>query len=115
MKIVILGGIAIGVLGAIFFGIVGAIFTATMMTSDFSTNAELPVFTIVFVALAYAAALLSIGAMTLALITQPVIRHVVETLTIRTPEGLDRIRQRIHDEGADAEGFADALDVGGAI
>ena len=116
MKIVILGGIAIGVLGAIFFGIVGAFFVGTLaITIDSAGQPQFPLIGFVLLALAYAAALLSIGAMTLALITQPVIRHVVETLTIRTPEGLDRIRQRIHDEGADAEGFADALDVGGAI
>jgi hypothetical protein len=40
---------------------------------------------------------------------------VIETLSLPESAGLAMIRQCAHDDGADAEGFADALDVGGAI
>ncbi|EPX76347.1 DUF898 family protein [Salipiger mucosus] len=51
----------------------------------------------------------------LALITQPILKHYVDTLTVIDPDALGEIRQRAADKGADAEGFADALDIGGAI
>ena len=70
---------------------------------------------LVFVALAYIAALLVSGGLSLVMITQPIIRHVVEETSIADDTGLSAIRQREADLGADAEGFADALDVGGAI
>ena len=55
------------------------------------------------------------GALSLVWIVQPVIAHVVGAITVRGADRLADIRQRVHDSGADAEGFADALDVGGAI
>ena len=45
----------------------------------------------------------------------PLARHFTQTLEITGPEALDNIRQRARDEFAEAEGFADALDVGAAI
>ena len=48
-------------------------------------------------------------------VTQPILEHIVQSVTIRNAEALDEIRQRAADSGADAEGFADALDVGGGI
>lgn len=63
----------------------------------------------------YLGALLMGGALSLVWIVQPVIAHVVGAITVRGADRLADIRQRVHDSGADAEGFADALDVGGAI
>jgi len=40
---------------------------------------------------------------------------VISSITVQGADRLADIRQRAHDTGADAEGFADALDVGGAI
>jgi uncharacterized membrane protein YjgN (DUF898 family) len=111
IKIVILGGLGIGIVAAILFGVAGGIFAVSVSAAgpDFSPAV------LILPVILYAAALLSIGALSLALITQPLIRHVVETLKVPDAQGLDTIRQRAHDQGADAEGFADALDVGGAI
>jgi len=48
-------------------------------------------------------------------VTQPIYAHIVKSVSIRNPGALRDIRQRDGDEQADAEGFADALDVGGAF
>lgn len=69
----------------------------------------------VVAAIAYLLFLTLIGAMALAYITEPIIRHFVGTTTVVKVSAIDAIRQRITDKGADAEGFADALDWGGAI
>ena len=111
IKIVILGGLAIGAVAGVLFGIAGAAFTATVIAAGPNATPAL----IIAPALLYIAALLIVGALSLAMITQPLVRHVVETLKVQNAGGLDIIRQRVHDDGADAEGFADALDVGGAI
>lgn len=111
VKIVILGGLAIGAVGGILFGIAGAFLAAIFSAAGPGASPAL----ILAPALLYVMALLIVGALSLAMITQPLIRHVVETLNVKNAGGLDIIRQRIHDDGADAEGFADALDVGGAI
>ena len=66
-------------------------------------------------AITYVATLLVIGVLLLVWITQPIIEHVVTGITITGSEHLDTIAQRTADGGADAEGFADALDIGGGI
>jgi hypothetical protein len=45
----------------------------------------------------------------------PNLRHYAETLTLTNAHDLADISQRAHDAFAEAEGFADALDVGAAI
>ena len=55
------------------------------------------------------------GASTMAFITQPIFGHIVETCVVPYPEHFDTIQQRAADDMPDAEGFADALDVGGAF
>ncbi len=115
LKTVILGGLAVGALAGLLFGIAGGSLGASMTVDPETFQPEFSPAAIVFSVVMYVLALLVVGALTLAFITQPVIQHIVETLTIENPEDLDDIRQRAYDEGADAEGFADALDVGGAI
>ncbi len=63
----------------------------------------------------YIVSLVLSGVYSLVLIIQPIIDHVVSTLSVHNADALDVIRQRMMDDGADAEGFADALDVGGAF
>jgi hypothetical protein len=70
---------------------------------------------LIVMALLYLGVLTLAGALMLVFIAQPVIAHIVGTVTIFNPDALATIRQRAYDPGADAEGFADALDVGGAI
>ncbi len=48
-------------------------------------------------------------------ITLPSMRHYAQTLTVRNSHHLTGIDQRPRDEFAEAEGFADALDIGAAI
>nr|WP_323782048.1 DUF898 family protein [Amylibacter sp.] len=48
-------------------------------------------------------------------IKQPVLEHYVQETRIVNPAALDEIEQRSRDEMVEAEGFADALDVGAAI
>ena len=109
--IVLLGGLAIGVAAAVLFGAAGTVIFGAALSNGAVPSGAIAVFAVLF----YLAAFLVIGALSLALVTQPVIRHVVETLSLPDARGLGVIRQRAHDDGADAEGFADALDVGGAI
>ena len=66
-------------------------------------------------AVVYVVALLLMGGLNLVMVIQPIIDHVVNHVTIDGAEHLNSIQQRVADQGADAEGFADALDVGGAI
>ena len=55
------------------------------------------------------------GALRLIWVAHPIVAHLVQSVTIRNAEALDAIRQRAADAGVDAEGFADALDVGGGF
>jgi hypothetical protein len=48
-------------------------------------------------------------------VTLPVMRHYFSTLRLSPAEDVTRIRQRPRDEFAEAEGFADALDVGASL
>lgn len=70
---------------------------------------------IAVIAVLYLGALVLVGALSIVFITQPTIAHFAGTLGIQNPAALDAIRQRAADSGADAEGFADALDVGAGI
>lgn len=100
----------VGAAFAVAFGIAAAI-----IASAGNSGAMPSILGVVVIALFYLGALTLAGALVLVFIVQPVIAHVVGTLTIFNPEALATIRQRAYDPGADAEGFADALDVGGAI
>ncbi|THD85262.1 DUF898 family protein [Aliigemmobacter aestuarii] len=70
---------------------------------------------LVIIAGLYLLLLAALSAGALALITHPVIAHIVATSSVANAEALSRVRQRAFDKGADADGFADALDIGGAI
>jgi hypothetical protein len=103
-----------GVILAVGAGIFGGIIYSLSQGADPAATRALPV--VGFVAVfAYLGFLTLLGAMALAFITEPIIRHIVGTTTVVNVDALDVIRQRMTDKGADAEGFADALDWGGAI
>lgn len=55
------------------------------------------------------------GVLTNVFLTLPLVRHYARTFTITGAEHLDAVRQRDRDTFAEAEGFAEALDVGAAI
>ena len=113
IRIYIVGGIAISILASLGFGIAGAIFAGAMQSV--MTGNEPPVLLGLLVAISYLATLLATGALYLALITQPALAHYLQSTEVTNLAAADTIRQRAFDAGADAEGFADALDIGGAI
>ncbi|MEM9715040.1 MAG: DUF898 family protein [Pseudomonadota bacterium] len=54
-------------------------------------------------------------ALTQVFVTQPILEHYASQTQIINPQALDSILQRSQDDFAEAEGFAEALDVGAAI
>lgn len=67
------------------------------------------------IGLAYIFILVLASALTLVFIRQPIVKHYVEEVTVLNASELDKIRQRSGHDQVDAEGFADALDVGAAF
>lgn len=113
LKTVILGGLAVGLAAGIAFAIMGGVFAAVVSSGGMGAGPSFAV--IVPVAIAYLLVIVALGALSLVMIIQPVIAHLVGTLHVNNAEALAGIHQRAYDAGADADGFADALDVGGAI
>lgn len=116
ITVVVIGFIVVGVLMGVIFGIIGVI-GATSLDS-FATGGGLggaSIVSLLAVGVLYALAFLAAGGLSLVMITQPIIDHAVTNITVINSDHLDSIRQRAADKGADAEGFADALDVGGAL
>jgi uncharacterized membrane protein YjgN (DUF898 family) len=65
--------------------------------------------------LGYMLALAISSALSLIWVTQPILRHVVAGCLLHGASVLDGVVQRNADTDTDAEGFADALDIGGAL
>lgn len=63
----------------------------------------------------YFAVFLIWGVLRHCFVTMPIWRHYAETLTIANPDALTQVSQKQRDEFAEAEGFAEALDLWGAI
>lgn len=66
-------------------------------------------------ALLYFALFLSFGVLRHVFLTLPLSRHYAETLTVTGTAALPGVAQRTRDDMEQAEGFAEALDVGAAI
>ncbi|WP_299688663.1 DUF898 family protein [uncultured Tateyamaria sp.] len=113
---IIVGGIVISVLMGVIFAVIAgvgaAVFAGAGATGQLGAGSIVGV---VIIAILYALALLAAGGLSLVMITQPIIEHVVNNVTVHNADHLDTIQQRSADSFADADGFADALDVGGAI
>ena len=113
VMIAVVGSIVVGVVGGMIFGLAAGILATTAESIVVGSSG---IGVMIAIALLYIIALLIIGGLSLVMITQPIIEHVVNNVTaIDETDHLTTIRQRAADTGADAEGFADALDVGGAI
>ncbi|MGP6087575.1 YjgN family protein [Antarctobacter jejuensis] len=113
IKTYILGGLLVGLLASVAFGIVGAIAGVFIQTMG-PTQGAMLAFGIVM-GIGYIIALVLIQALSLVFITQPILAHYITNIGITNAGALNRIAQREAETGVDAEGFADALDVGGAI
>jgi len=66
-------------------------------------------------AVAYFSIFIFWGAFMQIFVTMPLMRHYAQTIRIHNFHRLSEVRQRARDEMAEAEGFADALDIGAAI
>lgn len=114
IKIYILGFLLLSILASVAFGVVGALVAAMMPLMGDIGPTTMVVFGALF-GIGYVIALVVTQALSMILITQPILAHYIETIRVQTPEALNRIAQREAETGVDAEGFADALDIGGAI
>lgn len=110
IKIWMVGSILISIFAAVLIFILGGV-----ITTLFALGPDVLIAAGLLGVVSYVATLVVIGAMTLIFITQPTLAHYVTTFTLQNKLALDAIGQRAAAEGVDAEGFADALDVGGAF
>ena len=95
------------------FGIIGGVFVLFAEPVEF-TGPFGNIFTGLAVA-AYFAVFILWTTLTHALIKLPIARHFAKSTTLVAAEALESARQIARDEFADAEGFAEALDLGAAI
>lgn len=111
IKIYIIGTLIMSavVAGLVFVG--GLLFGAAMSMVGMGNMGLVGAMAVVL----YLVALVLLGAMALVFITQPTIAHFITTFTVHNSDALNDIQQRAMETGVDAEGFADALDIGGAI
>ncbi len=105
---VILGGILVSVITAVVGGIGAGIVYAVIVGVAPQLGAVIGI-------LLYLGLLIFAAALSLHFITEPIIAHVITETRVLNMDAMAAIRQRVTDKGADAEGFADALDFGGAI
>jgi uncharacterized membrane protein YjgN (DUF898 family) len=113
--IYILGGFIISLLAPIIAGLIGGILgyisNLALNGIDFGVN-DVPVGVFVGSVLGYVTLFVVLGVLALIFITQPIIEHYAEVTMVYNAENLVNIEQREGDEMIEAEGFADALDVG---
>jgi uncharacterized membrane protein YjgN (DUF898 family) len=101
-------GVAFGLLGS------GAFLEAQIGTA--APFGDLPRWLSVgIVAVLYLAVFLFWGVLHHAFVTYPLMRHMAVTLGLVNVAGLAQVSQRARDEFTEAEGFAEALDLGAAI
>ncbi|MDD9744589.1 MULTISPECIES: DUF898 family protein [Marinovum] len=107
-------------LGLLGFGVALVQFAQTEVMQEFGELGALlaalprPLLVALGVALYFAIFLLW-ATFTHAWVTMPTWRHYATTLTIHNPAALSRVSQRARDEFQEAEGFAEALDLGASI
>jgi len=112
MAAVILLGLAVAVLAYVIGG--AAVFADGTIEEVFSSGPTGPLAIGLSVVLYFSVFLFS-GALTSVFLTMPTIRHYARSVTIWNAFGLAEVRQRPRDEMSEAEGFAEALDIGAAI
>ena len=113
------GALIVGLLtslaSAMLFGVAAAI-AAQLSGFEAEPSALLVVELAVIGALAYLVFLSVMGTLSLVFISQPVLGYLVGSVQLAVPDGFfDALHQARAQDGADADGFADALDIGGAF
>ena len=109
-KVVMIVGLLGGVASAVIFAPLGTLMVGIEDASEL-VMMEIAVVGV----LSYLLVLTVFGALTLVFINQPILGHFVDSVTVTGAQAIDVVRQRVSDRGADAEGLADALDMGGAF
>lgn len=119
LGIVLAGGFLAGLCGAVFSGAVVGILVGIGVVEVFETPQ------LAALGLSWPAQVVSVmltlisleiyAVFALIFILQPIYAHVISHTWVENPIRLTSVRQRAADDMADADGFADALDVGGAF
>ena len=115
--VALIGGLIIGI-GAgvvIAFLPVAEMFGAALVSFDPDLSDGELVGVFGGVVFGYLAFFILLGAIATISITQQIIRNFAGTITIHNPDALNAITQRAGDDFVEADGFADALDVGAAF
>jgi uncharacterized membrane protein YjgN (DUF898 family) len=110
IKGVLIVGLLGGVASAILFAPLGFLAVGIEDASDL-VQMEFAVLSVVL----YLLLLTVFGTLTLVFINQPILAVFVGSVVVTGSGALERVTQSRADKGADAEGFADALDLGGAF
>ncbi|MEM0977078.1 MAG: DUF898 family protein [Pseudomonadota bacterium] len=108
-------GLAVLAVFARIFGVFDVIDFSDPTAFDGMIEGSLPVLVIAGFIPGYVLFLAFFFALSQVFITQPILEHYAAQTQVINPEALMSIEQRAQDDFADAEGFADALDVGAAI
>lgn len=96
--------------------LLGSVAAADLDFEALFTGETVPFWVLTVIGMAaYFALFILMGVFTHIFLTLPMMRHYAETLSLSGAERLTQISQRERDEFAEAEGFAEALDVGAAI
>jgi uncharacterized membrane protein YjgN (DUF898 family) len=105
--------------GVLVFTAIATLGPATLIgieTGELSLLAKLPRWlSLMMLAAFYLGIFLMWGVLLNTFVTFPLMRHMARTLSLPRAEGLHAVSQRARDEFAEAEGFAEALDLGAAI
>lgn len=121
VKIYVIGSLALAgfsfVVGGILFSVFAGIAAGTVASVDPNSAllGGLSIGLALFLAVVYIAFFVMLAAITFIMINVKMLAHFVRSVTLINAEHLNRLHQRVADKGADAEGFADALDVGSAF
>lgn len=108
-------GLLLMLVGVVFVTIFEPVFLSEILDAPVRTGRQPDWLVLVFAAPAYFLIFVLWGVLRNVFVTMPLARHYAETLTLTGTENLDQIQQRGRDEFVEAEGFADALDVGAAL
>lgn len=108
-----------GLLGLLATGLLAALGLGdsldAFLRGQLATREAAQVAAIAFTAAAYVLLWVVSGAFVAVLVTQPILAHYVETLAIEGRSEIEGALQRPEDRMTEAEGLADALDVGAAF
>ena len=113
--IYLLGGLIVSMLAPMIAGMIGGIIgvIANLILGGIDVGMDdIPAGFLAGGVIGYVAFFVVSGVLVLIFITQPIMEHYAEVTQVHNAEALADIEQREGDEMIEAEGFADALDVG---